>query len=189
MATSDIAISQLNEQLIITEDTLFVSVDDSLVTKKVTFNTMKDKILQEALAERPLAEMSLTALSPAQTFSDSNYSIVTAFDKIQYERGLDIDLDNDSVEVLTVGDYRISAFVNAEFGNGDALELAIMLNGVATEPFGPIQGRGTGKGVSIRNADIDPFAIGDIIQLGAKNGDTGDIDVVFLKVRIIVERV
>ena len=190
MAINDILISELPEltEANLQDDTVFSSVDGSK-NYKVKMSSMSAKALDYLYANRPIGEMSLTAASPIQTFTDTAFNVVTAFDKIQFERGVTVDPINDVITIIETGNYKISATIVAEFDKAISLDTAIMVDGVVDESFGNIQGLGTGKGVLIGGADIDPFLAGQTIQLAAKRGEAGSVDVIFPKVRLIVERV
>ena len=190
MALNDIKISELPLLLEadITEETILVVVKEDL-NYQVTVGALSAKALDHFYDQRPLGEISLTAAAPAQDFTDVEYTIVTAFDKIQFERGVNCDLPSDSIILLEDGNYKVSISAVAEFDKNSSLDLAVMVNGVVSESFGNIQGLGAGKGTQMGGADVDPMVIGDVIQLAAKRGELGSVSVVFVKARIIVSRV
>jgi len=192
MALNDVKISQLPVQDLaeLTDDTIFITVDSNGLNKQVALADIVQYTANNIAVNRPLGEMSLTTVAPAQTFDDLAYTVVTAFDKVQYERDVDVDLGTDTITILEDGEaYRTTVFVNAEFDNNATLELVVLIDGVETETFGPLLGRGNNKPVSTGSADIDPMVSGQTIQLAARRGEAGSIDVIFHKVRIIVERV
>ena len=188
MAINDITISQLPTLATMTTNT-YLSCIDGAQNYKLPATTIGAYGLQYLYDNRPIGEMSLTATSPAQTFDDTAFEVITAFDKIQFERGIDVDLVNDQIVILESGNYKVSVTMVAEFDKAISLDTAIMLDGVVEESFGNIQGLGNGKGVLIGGADIDPYTAGQTIQIAAKRGEAGSVAVIFPKVRIIVERV
>ncbi len=190
MVINDVTISELPELLEanVTVDTLLSSVEGG-TNHKLKVGTMSALALQHMYDNRPIGEMSLTATSPSQTFDDTGFTVITAFDKIQFERGVDVDLATDAITILEDGNYKVSVTIVAEFDKAASLDTAIMLDGVVEESFGNIQGLGNGKGVLIGGTDIDPATLGQTIQLAAKRGEAGSVDVIFPKVRLIVERV
>ncbi len=188
MAINDITISQLPTLAAITTNT-YLSCIDGAQNYKLPATTIGAYSLQYLYDNRPIGEMSLTTTSPAQTFDDTTFEVVTAFDKIQFERGITVDLVNDQIVILESGNYKVTVTIVAEFDKAISLDTAIMIDGVVDESFGNIQGLGAGKGVLIGGADIDPYTAGQTIQIAAKRGEAGSVDVIFPKVRIIVERV
>jgi len=190
MAVNDIKISALPEliQANITPDTIFSTVENG-VNYKVKMSSISALALQHMYDNRPIGEMSLTATSPSQTFDDTAFTVITAFDKIQFERGVTVDPVNDMITIVEDGNYKISVTIVAEFDKGASLDTAIMIDGIVNESFGNIQGLGAGKGVLIGGTDIDPAIAGQTVQLAAKRGEAGSVDVIFPKVRLIVERV
>ena len=190
MAINDIKISALPElvEANITDDTIFSTVENG-INYKVKMGSLKALALQHMYDFRPIGEMSLTATSPSQTFDDTAFTVITAFDKIQFERGISVDPTNDVITILEDGNYKVSVTIVGEFDKGASLDTAIMVDGVVNESFGNIQGLGNGKGVLIGGTDIDPGVAGQTIQLAAKRGEAGSVDVIFPKVRLIVERV
>jgi len=190
MAINDIIISELPELLEanITDDTIFSTVESGK-NYKVKMGSISALALQHMYDHRPIGEMSLTTTSPVQEFDDTAFEVITAFDKIQFERGITVDPVTDSITIIESGNYKVSVTIVAEFDKAVSLDTAIMVDGVVNESFGNIQGLGNGKGVLIGGADIDPLAVGQIVQLAAKRGEAGTVDVVFPKVRLIVERV
>ena len=145
MALNDVKISQLPEQPFeeLTDDTIFVTVDSNGLNKQVALADIVQYTANNIAVNRPLGEMSLTTVAPAQTFDDLAYTVVTAFDKVQYERDVDVDLGTDTITILEDGEaYRTTVFVNAEFDNNATLELVVLIDGVETETFGPLLGRG-----------------------------------------------
>jgi len=191
MALNDVKISQLPEQPFeeLTDDTIFVTVDSNGLNKQVSLATIKEQTLDTFYSLRPLGEMSLTTLSPAQSFDETAYTVVTAFDKVQYERLVTVDLTTDSIAPQQDGNYRASVDIVAEFDKAASMDFVILVDGVEAEPLGSVQGLGNGKGVYVGGIDIDPLTAGQAIQLGARRGEAGSVDVVFQKVRIILERV
>jgi len=190
MAVNDIKISALPEliQANITPNTIFSSVENG-INYKIKMSSLMASSLQYLYDNRPIGEMSLTAISPSQTFDDTAFEIITAFDKIQFERGVTVDPVNDMITIIEDGNYKVTATIVAEFDKAVSLDTAIMIDGVVNESFGNIQGLGNGKGVLIGGADIDPYTAGQTVQLAAKRGEAGSVDVIFPKVRLIVERV
>ena len=190
MAINDIKISALPElaEANITDDTIFSTVENG-VNYKVKMSSISALALQHMYDNRPIGEMSLTATSPSQAFDDTAFTVITAFDKIQFERGVTVDPVNDMITIVEDGNYKISVTIVAEFDKGASLDTAIMIDGVVNESFGNIQGLGAGKGVLIGGTDIDPAIAGQTVQLAAKRGEAGSVDVIFPKVRLIVERV
>ena len=190
MAINDIVISSLPELLEanITDDTIFSAVEGGL-NYKVKMSSLSKISLDYVYANRPIGELSLTATSPAQTFTDAGFTVITAFDKAQFERGMTVDPAGNQITILEDGNYRISATIVGEFDKAISLDAAVMVDGVVEESFGNIQGLGASKGVLIGGADIDPLVAGQSVQLAARCGDAGSVDVIFPKVRLIVERV
>ena len=190
MAINDIKISQLPELLNsqVTPETLFQVVEDGK-NYKFRLDGLSAIALDYMYANRPIGEMSLTATSPTQSFDDTIFTVITAFDKIQFERGVAVDPTNDVITIIESGNYKISSTIVAEFDKAVSLDTAIMIDGAVNESFGNIQGLGNGKGVLIGGADIDPLVAGQTVQLAAKRGEVGSVNVIFPKVRLIVERV
>jgi len=190
MAINDIKISALPElvEANITDDTIFSTVEEG-INYKVKMSSITALALQYVYDFRPIGEMSLTTTSPVQTFDDTAFTVITAFDKIQFERGISVDPANDVITILESGNYKVSATIVAEFAKAESLDAAVMVDGVVEESFGNIQGLGAGKGVLIGGTDIDPLTAGQTVQLAARRGEAGSTDVIFPKVRLIVERV
>ncbi len=190
MAINDIILSELPElvEANITDNTIVSSVESG-INYKVKMGSVNALALQYMYDNRPLGEMSLTTTSPSQTFDDTAFTVITAFDKIQFERGITVDPTNDVITIVESGNYKISVTIVAEFAKADSIDTAIMIDGVVNESFGNIQGLGSGKGVLIGGTDIDPLTVGQSVQLAAKRGEAGSVDVVFPKVRLLVERV
>ncbi len=190
MAINDITIGQLPTLALvsITDNTIVSSVESGL-NYQLSMGSIAAYGLIHMYNNRPIGEMSLTAISPSQTFSDAAFTVITAFDKIQFERGVTIDLATDTITIIESGNYKVTVTIVAEFAKAVSIDTAIMIDGVVGESFGNIQGLGAGKGVLIGGADIDPYTVGQTIQLAAKRGEEGDVDVIFPKVRLIVERV
>jgi len=188
MATNDITIGQLEEMTgeIINDDSLLSSVD-SVTNYKLKIKTLKDYIVNSISATRPIGEMSLTSVTPAQTFTGASFTKIVAFDKIQYEVGMDVDVANDQVVLETDRDYRVTLSINSEFNNNQGVEFAVLIDGVVTESLGTIQGRGSGKPVYIGGADIDPLVSGNVITVGAREDSGASVDIIFHKVRLTVE--
>ena len=188
MATNDITIGQLEEMTseIINDDSLLSSVD-SVTNYKLKIKTLKDYIVNSISATRPLGEMSLTAITPTQTFTGANFTKITAFDKIQYEVGMDVDVAEDQIVLTTSRDYRVTLSINSEFSTNQGVEFAVLIDGVVAEALGTIQGRGSGKPVYIGGADIDPLVEGNVITVGAREDSGGSVDIIFHKVRLTVE--
>lgn len=188
MAINDIKMSELPELLI--EDVLdtdIMEVVNQGANKKLAMGAIKQTMLNNMYENRPLGEMSLIT-SATQTVTDV-FAVVTAFDKIQFERGVGVDLATDKMTILEDGNYQVTVTVVAEFDKALSLDSVILVNGVATESFGNIQGLGAGKGILIGGGDVDPLVTGDELQLAVKLGDPGSTSVTFTKVRIIVARV
>lgn len=190
MALNDIIISQLPPMVDtdITDDTLFTTVKESL-NFKVRWGVIKTAIMDVFYTDRPLGEMSLSVLEATQIFTQPTYEKITVFDKIQYERGVDIDVATDKVTILEAGNYKLGLTFNGEFATAQAINLAVLVNGEAVNYGGSIQGRGAGKPVFLSSSDTDPLNEGDVITVGAKDEDSGTLDVKFKKVRLSVERV
>jgi len=190
MAINDIGISSLPELLEadVTADTEFVVAENGK-SYKVKASTISELALEYLYANRPIGEMSLTTTSPSQTFTDTTYTVITAFDKVQFERGITVDIATDTITIVESGNYKISASIVAEFDKAVSLDAALMVDGVVAESFGNIQGLGNGKGTLMGGTDIDPLTAGQVIQVAARRGEAGSVNVVFPKVRLIVERV
>jgi len=190
MADTDIKMSELPVlPLVEIKDEALVTVVQDDLNYIITVADLKSLSLDNLYANRPLGELSLTAISPSQTFDDTAYTVITAFDKIQFERGMTVDPATDSITITEDGNYQVSATIVGEFAKAESLDAAIMVDGVVAESFGNIQGLGTGKGTLLGGADIDPMTAGQVIQVAAKKGEAGSVDVVFPKVRLIVARV
>ncbi len=190
MAINDVILSELPELLEanITDNTIFSTVESGK-NYKVKMSSLSALALQHMYDNRPIGEMSLTTTSPSQAFDDAAFTVITAFDKIQFERGVTVDPTNDVITVIESGNYKVSVTIVAEFDKAVSIDTAIMIDGIVNESFGNIQGLGNGKGVLIGGADIDPLTAGQTVQLAARRGEAGSVDVVFPKVRLIVERV
>jgi len=190
MAINDVKISQLPELAIadVTDETMILVAEDGL-NYQLSVDVLVEYVAAEISAERPLGEMSLTAVAPSQTFTGSGFTQITAFDKIQYERDMDVDITTDAITLSNTADYRVTVNINAEFNNNQGVEFAVMLDGVVVESLGTIQGRGAGKPVYIGGADIDPLTAGQVITLGAREDAGASVDIIFHKVRITVEGV
>jgi len=189
MAINDKPITGFEELApeLITEDTDFV-VAEANVTYKLPMSTMKDLTLQNMYDVRPLGEMSLTA-GVSQDIDDLTYQVITAFDKIQYERNVTVSIADDRIGILQDGNYRLTASIVSEFDKAISIEFTVLVNGSESETLGAIQGLGATKGVYIGGSDIDPLVAGDYVQLAAKSMDPGTESVLFQKVRLTVERV
>ena len=194
MALNDVKISELPELAVasISDDTLATVVENGL-NYKIKIKPLLDGMLAGSLQymydNRPIGEMSLTTISPVQNFTDAEFTVITAFDKIQFERGVTVDPTTDKITIIESGNYKVTVTIVAEFDKANSLDTAIMVDGIVDESFGNIQGLGNGKGTLIGGSDIDPYVAGQEIQLAAKCGEAGDVDVIFPKVRLIVERV
>jgi len=189
MAINDIAIGQMAELDLanVTDETVVSSVEDGL-NYKLSMSTIAQYVASFISTNRPLGEMSLT-VPVEQTFSGSTFAKITAFDKIQYERDVDVDTANDQIIILNSGDYRTTININAVFSSNQGVEFALMINGTVAESLGTIQGRGNGKPIYLGGADIDPLTLGDVLTLGAREDEGGSVDITFNKVRITVEGV
>ena len=172
----------------VTDSTMFNVVESDL-NYKMSMSLVSARALNYMYNNRPIGEMSLTATSPSQIFDDTAFEVITAFDKIQFERGVTVDPTTDRITIVEAGNYKVSVTIVAEFDKAVSLDTAIMIDGSVNESFGNIQGLGNGKGVLIGGTDIDPYTAGQIVQLAAKRGEAGSVDVIFPKVRLIVERV
>ncbi len=188
MAQNDIGISDLTPLAIldITDDTKFVVAEGS-IDYHLTYLNLKTAINESLFATRPLGEMSLDT-PIAQTF-DGTFSRIVAFDKIQFERGVDANLATHSITTESAHNYRISASLVADFANGDTLELAVFYDGIEAETLGSLAGRGAGRSIYLGGSDIDPLASGVEVALYGRDQDGGSFDVNFTKVRLTVERV
>jgi len=190
MAAGDIVISNLPELLEGSiEDGDLLHIVHAGINHNVTFGSLREAVGASFYTDRPLGEMSLITVAPTQTFDGSVFTKVESFDKIQYQRNIDVDIDTDTVTIEQDGNYRVTTDINAEFPNNQGAEFAIMVDGVVAETLGTLQGRGVGKPVFISAGDIDPYVIGQEITLGAKDDEDGSIDIIFHKVRITVEKV
>jgi len=190
MAEDEIKISEYPERVLIdlTDDAIFEIVDEG-VNYKLPISTLAEYIDAKIEDTSIIGEMSLTSVSQPQTFDGSSFTKITSFNKIQYERGVDVDVDTDSISILTPKDYRITLSINAEFSNNQGVEFALLQDGVPAETLGTIQGRGTGKPVYIGGADIDPLTIGNVLSVGAREDSGASVDIIFHKVRLTVEEV
>ena len=190
MAINDITLGQLPTLALlnITDSTIVSSVESDL-NYQLSMGSIAAYGLMHMYDNRPIGEMSLTTTSPAQTFDDAAFEVITAFDKIQFERGVTVDPTTDTITIIETGNYKVTATIVAEFDKAVSIDTAIMVDGTVNESFGNIQGLGNGKGVLIGGTDIDPYTAGQTVQLAAKRGEAGDVDVIFPKVRLIVERV
>jgi len=190
MAINDVKLSQLPELVVanITDETIVFSAEAGL-NYKIKMGALSAYVAGKVQEVKPLGEMSLVAPVPSQTLSGSNFTQITAFDKIQYERGLEVDLTTSTVTILKAGDYRVTVNLNSEFSNNQGVEFAVLVDGVVNESLGSLQGRGNGKPVYIGGADIDPFVEGATITLGAREDEGGSLDIIYHKVRLTVEAV
>jgi len=190
MALNDKRISEFPEltEENVTADTILSAVK-GVLNYKILMSTVGALALQYMYDNRPIGEMSLTVTSPTQSFDDTAFTVITAFDKVQFERGVAVDPANDVITIVESGNYKISVTIVAEFDKAVSLDTGIMVDGIVNESFGNIQGLGNGKGVLIGGADIDPLVVGQTVQLAAKRGEAGSVNVVFPKVWLIVERV
>ena len=190
MADSDILISALPELAYadLTDDTILTVVKGDL-NYRLPMSSIKQLSLDELYEARPLGEMSLTSTAPEQTFSGSSFTKIVAFDKIQFERGMTVDISNDSITIGETGNYTLSITINAIIPDNRGIEFALMVDGIVGETLGTIQGRGNGKPVAIGALDIDPLTVGQVLTVGARDDDGGSTGVTFEKVRLVVARV
>ena len=190
MADQDIKLSELPVLGVseVTDNTIFHVVETGL-NYQLPMSAIKLVALNNLYESRPLGEMSLTAPASPQAFAGANFEKITAFDKVQFQRGVTVDLPNDSVEILEDGNYNVGLSINGEWNNSIGVEFAVMVDGVVEESLGTLQGRNVGKAVFISGSDIDPYVAGQIITAGAREDAGGSVDVTFNKVRLTVARV
>jgi len=189
MAGQDITIGELPLLAIddITPETILTCVKDGL-NYRLPYSTIKVLAMNTLYSDRPLGEMSLTAVA-SQEFSGADFSKIEAFDKIQYERLMSVDITTNSITIAEPGNYKASLSINAEFPSSKGVEFALMVDGLVSEALGIVQGLGSGKPIYIGGSDIDPMNTGQVLTVGARDDAGGTIDVTFHKVRLIVERV
>lgn len=137
-------------------------------------------VLGNSVGSNLAAKASMRLASPiTQTFNDSVYQVIEAFDTVILERnGIVADEIANSVTVSEDGNYILRIGINFEARGSEELLVMPYVNSLpmTNNPLS-IQGNGAGKPTELFWKSDKIFSAGDTITLRGKNGDNGSVDV------------
>jgi hypothetical protein len=124
-----------------------------------------------------------------QSFSDSAYTVVV-FDEVVYDgNGVVVDIATDSIKVSEAGVYTVQFGIDAAFAGTEELALVAFVNGPQYSSLpAAIQGRSNNKPVSLYWNSIVELQKGDVVDLRAKNADTGSVTVNIRRIHFALKK-
>ena len=137
-----------------------------------------------------LGVIHLDAPPVAQGFNDVSFTKVTVFSAVQFQRGnITASAIDDQVVINVNEDYEISAGVNVEMTTTEQLDMAFFINNVQVGTVVKVQGRGAGKPVYLSGNSFASLTAGNIVDIRARNGDAGTVNVTFQAANLAVRKV
>ena len=120
--------------------------------------------------------------------NDTTFTLIP-MDELVVERGsFDVDPAAGTITVTKDGLYEVKSGVDVAFPGTEELQLMIFVNGNPADPDNmAIQGRGNNRPVSLFWAVTTQLSAGDVVDIRAINGDSGNTTLNFIRCKLSVE--